>query len=95
MGVLGENVDINVIKEHHYWHPGGKSFGPTFGARGFSVLPEKIQKVANGARTAARKTAAGFKNTYGGVDNFWKVYSYEAELNKLKDAWAGQPGAPS
>ena len=105
LGVLGENVDVGMIKKivagtqeedlfrHH-------------SIQDFSNLPFKIGKIIDkaspetkravtGVMAAGRKVKTGFENAYSGVDNFWKVYAYEAELFKLKQAYEHDRNAPS
>jgi hypothetical protein len=81
LGVLGESVGANMIKTLTEEAQKGMLDKKT--AEQFSKLPLRAQKIYENVK-------AGFKNAYAGVDNYWKVYAYEAELGKLK--WEGRSG---
>lgn len=87
LGLVGEDVNKGMIDE----------LAGTLQAESIGVdMGEGIaQKSWNITKSLLAKTAKGAGDVYGGVDDFWKIYSYEAELSKLKRAYRGDPAAPS
>ena len=87
LGILGENVDVNMMKTMLQEAQKTTTLGKN--------LTETFSKLPQASQDAARKFVKFFPNAYSGVDNYWKVYAFEAELSKLKKAYAGYPNAPS
>ena len=84
LGVLGENVGPEMLRE-------------LIESANFDQLVQEgwAKKAVDVTKKIAKPVGDVFQKAYSGVDNVWKIYSYEAELAKLKWAYENDPNAPS
>jgi RNA polymerase sigma factor (sigma-70 family) len=81
LGILGDNIGPGVLREM-----GERS------AKLRDLAPNDTLKALLGSiGDRLEGVKSGFEAMYSGVDDFWKIYSFESELAKLQ--WA-EPDAP-
>lgn len=87
LGIVGEDVTQGLLND----------FINAVQKESLGIDPNEnvLTKSWNATAKAMGKTIKGAAGLYSGVDNFWKVYGYEAELSKLKRAYRNDPAAPS